>query len=502
LAGARKQAIGAAGIRRALSLGSAVFGDRQPEDDRRAVRRWREYYVTASARRLWTLGRATALAGVCALAAGLAVAQDGNAPPDNAADSGFNIPADVKLLGKMDPNSRHATAKVNGQIITGTDVDQRVALVLAANEGAKISDEELQDLRLRVLRNLIDETLQIEEAKAQKIEVTKDEVEQAYQRVATEKFRQSTADLDKYLRSIGSSPASLKRQIEGELAWNNLIQRNVQPFINVSDEEVNDLFARLQASRGTAEYRIGEIYLSATPETREAVAQNARKIVDQIKEGGSFLAYARQFSEASTAAVGGELGWIRLEQLQNPTLEAAVQQLQPGQLAGPIEIPGGFDILVLIDKRQIGMPDPRDALLSLKQVAIDFPKGIAEADAKQKAANFAETMKNVHGCGEVDAAAAGIGAQVVTNDQVPVKGLPEQFQQLMLQMNVGQATPPFGSLTEGVRMLFLCGRDDPKSDAGPERAPLQSQLEEDRVGKRAQRYLRDLRRDAVIEYEQ
>jgi peptidyl-prolyl cis-trans isomerase SurA len=482
-------------------LGSAVFGDRQPEDDRRAVRRWRDYHVTASAKRLWTLGRAAALAGACALTAGLAVAQD-NAPPDGAADSGFNIPANVKLLGKMDPNSRHATAKVNGQIITGTDVDQRVALVLAANQGAKISDEELQDLRLRVLRNLIDETLQIQEAKAQKIEVSNDEVEQAYQRIAAERFKVSAADLDKQLRSIGSSPASLKRQIEGELAWNNLIQRNVEPFVNVSEEEVSDLLKRLEASRGTAEYRIGEIYLSSTPETRDAVAQNAKKIVDQIKDGGSFLAYARQFSEASTAAVGGELGWIRLEQLQNPTLEAAVQQLQPGQLAGPIEIPGGFDILVLIDKRQIGMPDPRDALLSLKQVSLDFPKGTTEAEARPKAEAFAEVMKNVHGCGEVDAAAAGLGAQVVSNDQVQVKGLPDPLQQAMLQLNVGQATPPFGTLTEGVRVLFLCGRDDPKTDAGPNRAQLQSQIEEDRIGKRAQRYLRDLRRDAVIEYEQ
>jgi peptidyl-prolyl cis-trans isomerase SurA len=457
--------------------------------------------VTASAKRLWTFGRAAALAGACTLAAGLAVAQD-NTPPDNAADSGFNIPADVKLLGKMDPNSRHATAKVNGQIITGTDVDQRVALVLAANDGAKISEEELQDLRLRVLRNLIDETLQIQEAKAQKIEVSKDEVEQAYQRVATEKFKEAPADFDKTLRSLGSSPASLKRQIEGELSFNNLVQRNVQPFVNVSEEEVNDLFKRLEASRGTAEYRIGEIYLSATPETRAAVAQNAQKIVDQIKQGASFLAYARQFSEASTAAVGGELGWIRLEQLQNPTLEAAVQQLEPGQLAGPIEIPGGFDILVLIDKRQIGMADPRDALLSLKQVSLEFPKGMSEADAKAKAAAFADAMKNVHGCGEVEGAAGPLGAQVVSNDQVAVKALPEPLQQALLQLNVGQATPPFGQLTEGVRVLFLCGRDDPKADALPDRAQLQSQLEEDRVGKRAQRYLRDLRRDAVIEYDQ
>lgn len=458
--------------------------------------------MTASAKRLWTWGRAAALAGACALTAGLAVAQDVTEAADNAADSGFNIPADVKLLGKMDPNSRHATAKVNGQIITGTDIDQRVALVLDANQGAQISDAELQNLRLQVLRNLIDETLQIQAAKEQKIEVTKDEVDQTFQRFAVERFKMSPADYEKHLRSIGSSAASLKRQIEGELAWNNLIQRNVSPFISVSEEEVNELYDRLQASRGTAEYRIGEIYLSFMPGTRDAVAANAQKIVDQIRQGGSFPDYARKFSEASTAAVGGDLGWIRLEQLQNPTLEAAAQQLQPGQLAGPIELPGGFDILVLIDKRQIGMADPRDAILSLKQVSLDFPKGIAEADARQKAEAFAAALKDVHGCGEVDAAARTIGAQVVSNDQVQVKGMPEPLQQALLQLNVGQATPPFGSLSEGVRVLFLCGRDDPKTDATPNRAQLQSQLEEDRVAKRAERYLRDLRRDAVIEYDQ
>jgi peptidyl-prolyl cis-trans isomerase SurA len=303
------------------------------------------------------------------------------------------------------------------------------------------------------------------------------------------------------LRAIGSSASSLKRQIEGELSWNNLIERNVSPFINVSKGEVDELYNRLQSSRGTSEYRIGEIYLSATPENHDAVFQNAKKIVDQIHAGGSFPAYARQFSEASTAAVGGELGWIRLEQLQNPTLEAAVQQLQPGQLAGPIEIPGGFDILALLDKRQIGMADPRDAVLSLKQVSLDFPKGTAEADAKAKAATFATAMQAVHGCGEVDAGAAKVGAQVVTNDQIQVRQLPEPLQQALLQLNVGQATPPFGSLTEGVRVLFLCGRDDPKAAAGPNRDQIQSQLEDDRVSKRSQRYLRDLRRDAVIEYD-
>lgn len=462
--------------------------------------------MIVSGRRIFTFGRVAAMAGACCLMGGFAGAQDSvtggqDDPNDAAAVSGFDIPSDVKLLGKMDPNNRHATAKVNGAIITGTDIDQRVALVIAANEGANLSADELKALRLRVLRNLIDETLEIQEAKAQDIEVTPDEIERAYQQVAAQRFGRSVPDLEKYLRSVGSSPASLKRQLEGQLSWNNLIQRNVSPFVNVSDSEVQEMYNRIQSSKGTEEYRIGEIYLSATPQTRDAVLENAKKIVDQIKQGGNFAAYARQFSEASTAAVGGELGWIRLEQLQNSTLEAAVQQLQPGQLVGPVEIPAGFDILVLIDKRQIGVADPRDAVLSLKQIAIDFPKGTTEAEFKQKAQSFADAVKTIHGCGEADAAAKAMGAEVVDNDQISARQLPPVLQQQILQLNVGQATPPFGTQGDGVRVLMLCGRDDPKASAGPKLEDIQSQLEDDRIGKRAQNYLRDLRRDAVIEYD-
>src|SRR3546814_7659131 len=107
----------------------------------------------------------------------------------------------------------------------------------------------------------------------------------------------------------------MKRQIEGELAWGRLLRRNVQPFVNVGEEEVQSIIDRLKASKGQDEYRIGEIYLSATPDNAQQISTNARKIIEQIHQGGSFQAYARQFSEASTAAVGGDLGWVRLEQI-------------------------------------------------------------------------------------------------------------------------------------------------------------------------------------------
>ena len=91
-------------------------------------------------------------------------------------------------------------------------------------------------------------------------------------------------------------------------------------------------------------------------------------------------------------------------------------------------------------------------------------------------------------------------AEVVNNDQMRIRDLPPQLQDLMLNLQVGQATPPFGSLSDGVRALILCGRDDPQPTSGPSFEQIQSQIEQDRVNRRAQRYLRDLRRDAVIEY--
>lgn len=437
-------------------------------------------------------------AALAAVPAGVSLAQTIAAENPDMPQASISVPSNVTMFGKNDPNLRRATAVVNGDIITGTDVDQRLALILAANDN-KVSEEEKQRLRLQVLRNLIDETLQIQEARASEIEVPDSEVNETYARVAQQNFNQSPQTLDAHLTRIGSSPASLKRQIRGELAWQRLLRRNVQPFINVSEEEVKELLERLKAAKGTEEYRIGEIYLAATPDARPQVAENARKIVEQLRQGGSFVAYARQYSQASTAAVGGDLGWIRLAQLPSE-LAVAARELQPNQLVGPVEVPGGFSIIYLIDKRQVLTADPRDALLALKQVSIAFPKGISQADATKRAAQFAQAMRDAKGCGGVDAVAAGIGAQVVANDQVRARDLPGPLQEAILNLSIGETSPPFGSIEDGVRVLMLCGRDDPQAESGPSFDQLMTQMEDERVNKRAQMYLRDLRRDAIIDY--
>ncbi len=430
------------------------------------------------------------------LLASSAMAQDADDAPPPSSDA-LNLPSDMTIFGTNDPTLHKATAIVNGAIVTDTDVDSRLQLVLLAN-GGKIEDAERDRLKLQVLRNLIDETLQIQEAKAHDIVVSDDEIEQTFNRVSSN-FKRKPADFAAFLSQNGTSAASIKRQIEGELAWRRLLSRQVEPFINVGDDEVKAVIDRLNASKGAKEYRVGEIFLSATPESSAAVSANAAQIVDQIRKGASFVAYARQYSEASTAAVGGDLGWVRAEQLPDP-LTAALRTLEIGQISAPIAVPGGYSIVAMLDQRQVLTADPRDAVLSLKQISLNFPTGAIQSQVAPKIEALAAATRSMAGCGAAESVAAGVKAEVVENDQVRVRDLPPAVQQMLLKLSIGQSTPPFGSLTEGVRVLVLCGRDDPQVTGGPSFDQIYAQMEEERVNRRAQRYLRDLRRDAVVDY--
>jgi peptidyl-prolyl cis-trans isomerase SurA len=254
----------------------------------------------------------------------------------------------------------------------------------------------------------------------------------------------------------------------------------------------------MNASKGTEEYKVGEIFLSATPASTPQVMANANQIIEQLRQGASFVGYARQYSEASTAAVGGDLGWVRPAQLPDQLAEV-VRTMRPGQVSSPIPVPGGVSIIAVQDTRKILSADPRNAVLSLKQVSISFPAGTTKAQAEEKVARFAQAAQNVGGCGGAERIANDFNGEVVQSDQEPLRQLPAALQEMMQPMQVGQATRPFGSIEEGVRTLVICGRDEVDPTA-PTYDEVMNQLSEERVNTRARRYLRDLRRDAVIEF--
>jgi peptidyl-prolyl cis-trans isomerase SurA len=426
--------------------------------------------------------------------AGTALAQQAANEPSTT--SALKLPENPQLFGSAMPSVIKASAIVNGEIITQTDIDQRLALLAIAN-GGQIPAEEMDRLRQQVLRNLIDETLQIQAAKQAEITINPDDIDRTLARVASN-TKQSVEQLTAMLESNGSSIKTMRRQIEGEIAWTRLQRAKIESSVSVGEDEVKAVLDRMNAAKGTQEFRVGEIFLSATGGNETQTLANANRILEQLRNGASFAGYARQFSEASTAAVGGDLGWVRPEQLPEP-IAATLRTMGPGQVSQPIPVQGGFSIVAVQDTRKILTADPRDAVLTLKQVSVTFPKGTGRQQAEPTVARFAQAAQNVGGCGGADKIAADFNGELVESDQVKIRDLPPALQRIMLPLQVGQSTQPFGSIDEGVRILVICGRDEVDATA-PTYDEVFSQLNEERVNMRARRYLRDLRRDAVIEF--
>lgn len=443
-----------------------------------------------STRLLWA---SAALLLAAATGAAAQQADDSNQPAP--AHDVLNLPENPEIFGNAVPSVVKATALVNGDVITQTDVDHRLAF-LAIASGQPVPPDQVDALRQQVLSNLIDETLEIQAAKTEDIAIKKSDIDKTIERVAAN-AKQTPDQMAVYLESHGSSMSSLRRQIEGEIAWRRLQQAKIESGVTIGDDEVKAVLARLTASKGTEEYRVGEIFLSATPVTESQTVGNANKILEQLRNGASFAAYAKQYSEASTAAVGGDLGWVRPEQLP-PQLGDAIRQMGPGTISNPIPVSGGVSILAVQDTRKILTADPRDAVLNLKQVSISFPKGTSRQQAEPIVARFSEATRNIGGCGGAEKVASDFHGEVVEAEK-NMRELPTALQQMLLPLQIGQATQPFGGIDEGVRVLVVCGRDQQET-AQPTFDDIYNQLNEERVNMRARRYLRDLRRDAIIEY--
>ena len=212
-------------------------------------------------------GRLAALMALTVVAAGTAVAQD-QQQANSAAT--LNLPSNPTLFGSSLPSVVKATAIVNGEVITQTDVEQRLALLSIASEGP-IPADQLERLRQQVLRNLIDETLQIQAAKAAEIQVSEADIDKTVERVAAN-VNQTPEQMAEYLKNNGSSIRSIRRQIHGETAWRRLQSAKIESGASVGDEEVKAVIDRLEASKGTEEYRGGEIFLSATSANQAQVA--------------------------------------------------------------------------------------------------------------------------------------------------------------------------------------------------------------------------------------
>lgn len=384
---------------------------------------------------------------------------------------------------------------VNDEPISSFDINQRLRLVIAISGGVQ-SQEEFLQVREQVIRSMVDERLQLQEAREVELEISDEQLEQFFARRA-QGLGQEPEQFAGALTSIGSSKQTMKKQMEAEIAWSQLVQGRLGSFASVSDEEVEAFIQRIYDNRGKFEYRLGEIVLLAeSPEQSTTVKANADQLVEQIRSGAAFSQIAQQLSASSTAAVGGDLGWITVDDL-DPAYSDAVQTAGVGDIVGPVRTPGGYVILAVSDRRRVLTVDPMDAQVLLKQIFIST----ANKDAKLDQFNvIAEELQS----GPISCENFGTYTDRIETDGNPdiaplrLRDLQDEILTYVQDLDIGQTTQIINS-EDGIRVLTLCDKVEPTVQE-PDFDEVYNQLEQQRMSMLARRYLRDIRRDAIVDY--
>ncbi len=388
-------------------------------------------------------------------------------------------------------------AIVNDAVISKYDLDQRVRLVVATS-GIQPTRENVERIREQVLRSLVDEKLQMQEAERLELEVDDEDVDESITGIA-QRAGMSSEEIVEYLGESGVNEAALRTQITADVAWNRVISARFAPLVQIGEDEIDETLARINNDATQLQYQLGEIYLGFdNPSQEREMAQGAQRLVEQLRAGAPFASVAQQFSQAASAASGGDIGWVSESQLA-PQISEAVARMEVGGISNPIRSLNGFYIMQLRSQRQGLGPNPLETKFEVMQVLFSLAPDAPERAVQARAAQANQFRAEFRTCPSApEQIKAFPGARISQASSVTAAQLRNPIREQMLNTEAGTVLP-IGRTERGIEALVVCDRKD---DVGnqPTRASIENTLFNQEVSMMARRHLRDLRRDAVIEY--
>ncbi len=383
-----------------------------------------------------------------------------------------------------------AAAVVNDEVISLLDLVMRTRLAILAS-GLKDSPEVHDRFQEQVLRTLIDERIQLQEAERLDISVSEEQLATAIEALA----RQNKMDTDQFVGFLTNNkvlPSALQEQIRGELTWQSVVQRRLMPSVEIGEEEIDDFIRRMESRSGQIQYRASEILLTVDNASQEdSVREASQRLAEQLRLGAEFPALARQFSQSATASVGGDLGWIQAGQLPDE-LSEALDKMRQGDMFGPIRTFGGYYILWLRDRRKVSMGD---VMLDLKRLLLALPRDAPQEQVAAAKAQATELRADIDDCDALDTLAAEHGSPGSGDlGRVTLSNLPPAVRRIVEELPIGQPSEAI-RLPAGMTLLLVCGRES----NGVDRERIRTSLINQRLDLLSRRYLRDLRRAANVD---
>jgi peptidyl-prolyl cis-trans isomerase SurA len=304
------------------------------------------------------------------------------------------------------------------------------------------------------------------------------------------------------LAADGVSQRTLIDQIRAQLAWGQVLHDLVAEKVTITDADVAEQQKLENQMVGQPEYRLGEIFIPVEDPANAADAQRfAETVINELHAGASFALVAAQFSQTQTALEGGEIGWVQTNQL-DPQVARLVKEMPVGAISNPVKVPGGFTVVTLQGKREIG----RDisTVVTMRQAFVAFttmldPQAPTEQQ-RQALAKAREISATVHNCDQMEQVAKTVNAANHPADpgEIRLEGVnPPAFRQMLSTIAFGKPTEPLVS-RDGIAVITVCSRQE-KNTGEITPQDVRRQLVNEKVELLSRQTMRDLRRQANID---
>lgn len=252
-------------------------------------------------------------------------------------------------------------AKVNNHIITNIDLAERYKLVSGISKVKFNSPQEKQIIFNQLLKTMIDEELQTEEAKAVEVELDQEKFNQGLKDFAKSQNK-TVSQFQESLKAKGISYQNFLKEMQSQVLWSQVIRKVVVPKIKVSQSEIDELLELRKIKSDIRKLSISEIYLPFDYKNGSDAIDSktlAFKLYDELKNGKNFKNIVKQFSRSATAEFDGEIGWVGKGDVDGRIYQS-ISNLKPGEVSSPVLMDDGYYLFKVNDQKIMSVLTDQD----------------------------------------------------------------------------------------------------------------------------------------------
>lgn len=240
----------------------------------------------------------------------------------------------VNLFG----NSVKIFAEVNGEIITSSDMQDRINAFVVTTQ-IPVNDQTKNMIIEKVLQSAIDEKLKLQEAQNNSIKISPEELNAGMVNFAKSN-NISVDQLRQVLKKAQVNEDVFRSQMKAEMVWSRLVQKKAAQNAIISRNEIKSAMETMEKDIQKHKFLVSEIVISKDK------ANGIEHLVDNLRNDPRFELYAMQFSEGLSAKNGGHIGWVNKGQLTEQ-LDKALLNMKEGEISDPILLGKNYYILKL-----------------------------------------------------------------------------------------------------------------------------------------------------------